>query len=185
MLLARLSRASLGSPSGEVSRPVMFGTVGSLSLRRTNSGVISSMTNNGTSLLFAMEGDPMSLEGKVVFVQVFHRRRQLYESQISGTTRTPRVQSVPSSDRPANTTKVSYLAVRCRKTPPPVKSAHTQRERREHNVLVFLSPEDVPSQHGGRSHAYIPSARASVPIRLLTRGSALISHFPTCQCKYS
>ncbi|XP_028082992.1 monooxygenase 1-like [Camellia sinensis] len=38
----------------------------SLSLRLTDSGVTPSMADNGISSLFAMEGDPMSLEDKVV-----------------------------------------------------------------------------------------------------------------------
>ncbi|GMP46034.1 hypothetical protein CsSME_00014345 [Camellia sinensis var. sinensis] len=44
----------------------MFGTAGSPSLRLADFGVTPSMADNGISSLFAMEGDQMSLEDKVI-----------------------------------------------------------------------------------------------------------------------
>ncbi|THG22750.1 hypothetical protein TEA_022745 [Camellia sinensis var. sinensis] len=70
---------------------------------------------------------------------------QLYGEGIFDTIHTLCVQAAPSSDYPANTTKMSYPVVCYRKTPPTIK----------------------------RSHAYIPSARTSASIRLLTRRPAL------------
>ncbi|GMQ03743.1 hypothetical protein CsSME_00049423 [Camellia sinensis var. sinensis] len=48
----------------------MFGTAGSPSLRLANSGVTPSMVDNGISSLFAMEGDQMSLEDKVLSIKL-------------------------------------------------------------------------------------------------------------------
>ena len=48
----------------------MFGTAGSPSLRLADSGVTPLMADNGISSLFAMEGDQMSLEDKVLSIKV-------------------------------------------------------------------------------------------------------------------
>ena len=47
----------------------MFGTTGSLSLRLADSKVTPSMADNGISSLFAIEGDQMSLEDKVLSIK--------------------------------------------------------------------------------------------------------------------
>lgn len=48
-------------------------------------------------------------------------------------------QATPSSDYPADTTKVSYPAVCCRKIPPTVKLEHTQRERERGSIIMSIS----------------------------------------------
>ncbi|GMP72271.1 hypothetical protein CsSME_00030367 [Camellia sinensis var. sinensis] len=81
----------------------MFGTAGSPSLRLADSGVTSSMADNGISSLFAMEGDQMSLEDKVVSAKDSHRQRQLYGKEIFVAVRTSCVQAPSLSDQPGNT----------------------------------------------------------------------------------
>ena len=48
----------------------MFGTARRPSLRLADSGVTPSMADNGISSLFAMEGDQMSLEDKVLSIKL-------------------------------------------------------------------------------------------------------------------
>ncbi|GMP85032.1 hypothetical protein CsSME_00038344 [Camellia sinensis var. sinensis] len=49
----------------------MFGTAGSPSLRLADSGVTPSMADNGVSSLFAMGGDQVSSEDKVLSAKIF------------------------------------------------------------------------------------------------------------------
>ena len=56
------------------------------------------MADNGNSSLFAMDGDQMNLEDKVLSVRISHRRCQLYGEQIFRQARTPFFRAPSMSD---------------------------------------------------------------------------------------
>ncbi|KAF5949475.1 hypothetical protein HYC85_011468 [Camellia sinensis] len=107
-------------------------------------GVTPSTADSGISSLFAMDGDQMSLEDKVLSAMF---------PQTAPIVRGANIQASPHSflpssclsDRPANTTVVSYPAVCGRKTPPTIKFNF---------LLVSWIPLN-PSSHRSRAPLFL------------------------------
>ena len=94
------------------------------SLHQVYSGVAPSMADNGNSSFFAMDGDQMSLEDKVLSVKFPTDGANCTGSEYSGK---PVFLSTELRQCPITCEQimVSYPAVCGRKNPPTVKIAHT------------------------------------------------------------
>ena len=135
------------------------------------------MADNGNSSLFAMDGDQMNLEDKVLSVKIPTDGANCAGSKYSGK---PVLLSSKLRLCPISCAQrmVSYPAVCGRKNPPTIKLAHTlgQIERRGGCVSVRIPNKRVRgSRMGGADMLIYPLRPISTPSHLLTRGSAIPS----------
>ena len=111
-------------PPVGVSKSAIGWMAGGPSLFRVNFGVAPSMADNGNSSLFAMDGDQLNLEDKVLSVKLPTDGASCSWSKYTGK---PVFLSFELRFCPITCEQetVSYPAVCGRKTPPTVKLAHT------------------------------------------------------------